>query len=265
MAPRRQQIASELQVLQQAVASAVHELSQPLNVVNLLADNALEDVAVLQAAAGGDPAVLGALRRRVEAIIEQAGKASDITRWVRAFAVGVGAEVADFDPDGVVQRLVGIFTNDLNVAGVRLVAQACAAGQRLAVGDEALFGFALTEVVLWMSATLPRMAGTDVADDGCDREIRILCEDEQSTRCVVVTIAGAAISTAAAAVELTATPPADTGRDGTVPAALPLLALAGRARGSSVAVTRTAGGGVRVRLTLPRGTDPEGFWSESQQ
>src|SRR5262245_20936399 len=104
MAIRRQHIASQLHVLQEAVASAVHELSQPLNVVNLLADNALEDVTTLQAEGAGDPEILGGLRRRVESIIEQSGKASDITRWIRAFAVGLAEEPAEFDPDAVIER-----------------------------------------------------------------------------------------------------------------------------------------------------------------
>src|SRR5262245_47431588 len=149
MAIRRQHIASQLHVLQEAVASAVHELSQPLNVVNLLADNALEDVTTLQAEGAGDPEILGGLRRRVESIIEQSGKASDITRWIRAFAVGLAEEPAEFDPDAVIERIAGIFTNDLRVAGVTLVA-ASVAGRRSALGNETLLAFALTETILWM-------------------------------------------------------------------------------------------------------------------
>src|SRR5262245_24678870 len=170
MAIRRQHIASELHVLQEAVASAVHELSQPLNVVNLLADNALEDVTVLQAAGAGDAEVLSGLRRRVESIVEQSGKASDITRWIRAFAIGLGEETAEFDPDPVIERIAGIFTNDLRVAGVTLVVTP-APTRCSAVGNESLLGFALTETILWMSNTLPQPPMADMQDEASGREI----------------------------------------------------------------------------------------------
>lgn len=253
MAIHRQHIESELQVLQEAVASAVHELSQPLNVVNLLADNVLDDVASLQETAVADAEMLDGLRRRVESIVEQAAKASDITRWVRAFAVGIGGDAADFDPDAVIERVAGIFSNDLRVAGVGLVV-APAPGTRWAVGDEALFAFALTETVLWLSRVLPEPANGASRDDSPGRQIRIECLDDRDAQAVVVSVSGDLApgmrgGSASAQGEAAA---AATEGAGKVPQTLPLLALAGRASGSSAAVSKLAGGSVRVRLTLPR-------------
>ena len=253
MAIRRQHIASQLHVLQEAVASAVHELSQPLNVVNLLADNALEDVTVLQAAGIGDAEVLGGLRRRVESIVEQSGKASDITRWIRAFAIGIGEDAAEFDPDAVIERIAGIFSNDLRVAGVTLVAEP-APGQRSAVGNEALLGFALTETILWMSSALPRPAMADPLEEAPGREIRILCTEDAQSQSVVVAIGSDTVSGSSPDRVNRATSQApDRACDDKIPAALPLLALVGQAPGSQVTVSRTDQGGVRIRLSLPLG------------
>lgn len=245
MTTRRQNIESELHVLQEAVASAVHELSQPLNVVNLLADNALEDVANLQAAGTADAVVLSGLRRRVESIVDQAGKASDITRWVRAFAVSIDDGAADFDPGGVIERVVGIFANDLRVAGIKLVVD-CEPGTQSAVGNEALFGFALTEAILWLSHLSPRPARADSHDGSPVRRILVLCREDPSTSAVAVTISadtepsdatrGAARSTVQ--------------REPDVSVALPLMARAGRAPGSSLTVS-TTGSGIQLRLSLP--------------
>lgn len=243
MATRRQHVASELQVLQEAVASAVHELSQPLNVVNLLADNALEDVSVLQAAGVGDAAVLADLRRRIEQIVEQSEKASDITRWIRAFAVGIGGDVTEFDPDAVIQRIAGIFTNDLRVAGVALQA-APAPGRRSAVGDESLLGFALTETILWMRATLAPHP-PDEFEETLSRRIAVACSEDAATRKIVVEIRSGIGDTPAGA--------ASSAGGEKIPTALPMLALAARAPGNAVAIAPTANGGVQVCLSLPMG------------
>jgi len=245
MTTRRQNIESELHVLQEAVASAVHELSQPLNVVNLLADNALEDVANLQAAGAADAVVLSGLRRRVESIVEQAGKASDITRWVRAFAVSINDGAADFDPGSVVERVAGIFANDLRVAGIKLVVD-CEPGIQAAAGNEALFGFALTEAILWLSHISPRPMRADSQDESPVRRILVLCREDSTTGSVLVTISGDAEPSG----DSRAAARSGALRDADVSAALPLLTRAGRAPGSSLAVS-TAGNGIQLRLSLP--------------
>ena len=244
MTTRRQNIESELHVLQEAVASAVHELSQPLNVVNLLADNALEDVTNLQAAGTADAVVLSGLRRRVESIVEQAGKASDITRWIRAFAVSIDDGAADFDPGFVIERVAGIFANDLRVAGIKLAVDRQAESQSVS-GNEALFGFGLTEAILWLSRLSPPPALADVHDESQARQILVSCR-EVPTGAVVVTISGDAAS--AAESRAAARPAALTDPD--VSMALPLLTRAGRAPGSSFAVS-TAGSAIQLRLSLP--------------
>jgi hypothetical protein len=244
MGSNRRHIAAELRVLQEAVASAVHELSQPLNVVNLLADNALDDVTTLQAAAAADPAVLAGLRHRVEAIIDQAGKASDITRWIRAFAVGTGQTATEFDPGAVIERIVGIFSNDLRVAGVNLIAEP-ARGKHQAFGDESLLAFALTETVLWMSRTLQAPVRQDMHDEHPGREIRIRCGHDEPTRSAVIDISGDVIADG---------PPPKTASSAVAhefPAALPLLSLAGRAPGSVATFARLSEASLRVRLSLP--------------
>jgi hypothetical protein len=239
-----------LRVLQEAVASAVHELSQPLNVVNLLADNALDDVATLTTVAGIDSEVLAGLRRRVEAIAEHAGKASDITRWIRAFAVGIGAPQSDFDPDPVIARIVGLFANDLDVAGIRLSYEP-AADRGFVAGDEPLLAFALTEAILWMCRTLPTPELKDQADGTTGREIHVHCRCDPAARLAVVTLSGRVVAAADA-------PPAAAPSAGgdPLPAELPLIARAARAPGSSVAFARTPGAGLQLSLSMPFATAP---------
>ncbi len=251
MTTRRLSIESELRVLQEAVASAVHELSQPLNVVNLLADNALDDVATLQAAGAADAAVLGGLRRRVEAIVEHAGKASDITRWVRAFAVGIGEEATAFDPGAVIDRVAGIFGSDLRVAGVDLSVDTSAAGGELVVGNEALFGFALTEAILWMAREPGQPAAVDTMTEAPLRQVAVCCMKDPSSAAVAVTIGCEPPAPASDQVE------DEEGRRGlasepdeAVAAALPLLARAGQSAGASLVMTRKDRS-VRITLSLP--------------
>lgn len=248
MAIHQKHIESELQVLKEAVASAVHELSQPLNVVNLLADNVLDDVASLQEAGAADSEVLDGLKRRIESIVEQSAKASDITRWIRAFAVGIGADATDFDPDTVIERVVGIFANDLRVAGVSLAA-ARAPGSRWAVGDEALFAFALTETILWLGRVLPQPAAAAMEDPG--RRIRIQSDEDRPSQTIVVSVIGdlGVGPVASAGARSDRTPPGDIGGD-KLPPALPLLGLAGQSPGCSVSLSE-AKGGFRIRLCLP--------------
>jgi C4-dicarboxylate-specific signal transduction histidine kinase len=248
MAIRRQHIASQLHVLQEAVASAVHELSQPLNVVNLLADNALEDVATLQAEGAGDPEVLSGLRRRVESIVEQSGKASDITRWIRAFAVSLAEEPAEFDPDVVIERIAGIFTNDLRVAGISLVVDPVR-GRRSALGNETLLAFALTETMLWITNALPNPAiDIETQDETSGRQIRIVCVDDAPAQAVVLEISSDVVGPAPEPPDA----PVPQCRD-EIAAALPMLGLIGQARGSHLAVSWTSSSAVCVRLSLPRG------------
>ncbi|HJQ55424.1 MAG TPA: hypothetical protein VJ890_00870 [Vineibacter sp.] len=242
-----QHIGSELRVLQEAVASAVHELSQPLNVVNLLADNVLDDVASLQETAGGDGELIADLRRRIESIVEQAAKASDITRWVRAFAVGIGGEPTDFDPDAVIERIAGIFSNDLRVAGVEL-AVAPAPGTRWAMGDEALFGFALTEVVMWLTRTLAEPAEGAPADGSPARRIRIDCVDSGDPRVLSVLVRGGAVAGWRDAGDSAS---GATGDGVPLPSSLPLLAMLGRTAASGATLSKLAGGAMRFRLSLP--------------
>jgi hypothetical protein len=248
MATSSRHIGSELKVLQEAVASAVHELSQPLNVLNLLADNVLDDVASLEQSPGVDAELASDLRRRMESIVEQAAKASDITRWVRAFAVGIGGEPTDFDPDAVIERVAGIFTNDLRVAGVEL-AVAPAPGTRWACTDEALFAFALTEAVLWLTRTLPEPAEGTREDGTPARRIRIGCTDIAQPPSVAVTIRGGRAVHEAGS-------PANIGSAGgragkSLPAVLPLLGLLGRAAGVSAVMTGLAEGGIHIRIVIP--------------
>ncbi len=247
MTTRRQNIESELRVLQEAVASAVHELSQPLNVVNLLADNALEDVANLQAAGTADAIVLSGLRRRVESIVEQAGKASDITRWVRAFAVSLDEAAAEFDPSAVVERVAGIFANDLRVAGFKLIVD-CPANTQSVSGNEALFGFALTESILWLSHAMSQQASGDALDEVAVRRILVQCREDRSKDAMIVTISGDVEATHGAV-------GGSRGRSGMqreedVAAALPLLMRAGRAPGCSVGVSSSESG-IQLRVVLP--------------
>lgn len=248
MAPRRQHLASELRVLQEAVASAVHELSQPLNVVNLMADNALEDVATLTRAGAADEVTVGSLRRRVETIVEHAEKASDITRWIRAFAVGLQGEPAAFDAARVVQRVVGIFSNDLRAAGVELSGEG-AAGDHVAHGNEALLGFALTETVLWLSEFSSR-GRTPRNGSQSPRRIDICCDNDSVVGAVVVTIrAEGAVSPAASVASL---PGAQGAAARTrLPPELPLLALAGQDNGCGVTLSRTGPGSLVIRISLP--------------
>jgi hypothetical protein len=250
MTHRPQNTASELRILKEAVASAVHELSQPLNVVNLLADNALEDVTTLQEAATADAATLRGLRRRIESIAERAEKASDITRWIRAFAVDIDGEATDFDPEAVIARVAGIFGNDLRVAGVELCAEP-ATGQRIAVGNEALLAFALTEAVLWLSRELPRAAPEGAGSDSPRARVHVRCMEDPAAGAVVVAIDGQVASEVAATPAAAAAPGRAAGK---VPAALPLLAAAGRIDGATVTLVRTRPGGARIRLSLPRST-----------
>jgi hypothetical protein len=249
MAPRQQRLASELRVLQEAVASAVHELSQPLNVVNLMADNALEDVAALQAAGALDAAVVGSLQRRIETIVEHAEKASDITRWIRAFAVGLDGEAAPFDPGRVIERVVGIFANDLRVAGIELRGGG-AAGASWALGNEALLGFALTETVLWLSEFSSRGRATMQGPASrAPRRIDIGCESDNVSRSVVVTVAAEGVTSPAASVAALG---AEGGAARTrLPPDLPLLALAGRISGCRVSLSRPGSGKLAIRISLP--------------
>ena len=249
MTTRRQNIESELRVLQEAVASAVHELSQPLNVVNLLADNALEDVANLQAAGTADAVVLSGLRRRVESIVEQAGKASDITRWVRAFAVSLDESAAEFDPSAVVERVAGIFANDLRVAGFKLIVD-CPTNTQSVSGNEALFGFALTESILWLSHTLPQQASGDALDEVPVRRIVVQCRENRSNDAMTVTISGDVESASGAVGGSRVTGRSGMQREEDVAAALPLLMRAGRAPGCSVGVSSSESG-IQLRVVLP--------------
>jgi hypothetical protein len=250
MAPRH--LASELRVLQEAVASAVHELSQPLNVVNLMADNALDDIGALRAAGAPDAALVGGLQRRIETIVEHAEKASDITRWIRAFAVGLEGEIAAFDPARVVERVVGVFANDLRVAGVELHREG-AAGAYAALGNEALLGFALTETVLWLSGFSSR--GRTAVHGGqarTPRRIGIRCEADSVKESVVITVAADGVASSAAS--LAVSPGAQDGAARTrVPADLPLLALAGRAEGCRVSLSRSGPDSLLIRISLPHG------------
>ncbi len=252
MAPRQQRLESELRVLQEAVASAVHELSQPLNVVNLMADNALEDAAALQAAGVPDTAVVGNLQRRIETIVEHAEKASDITRWIRAFAVGLDGEAAPFDPGRVIERVVGIFANDLRVAGIELAGDG-ATGVCWALGNEALLGFALTETVLWLSEFSSRSRATMQGPPSrAPRRIDIGCKSDSVSGSIVVTVAAEGVTSPTAAVA--ALPGVQDGAARTrLPPDLPLLALAGRNNGCHVSFSRPGSGKLAIRISLPNG------------
>ncbi|MCW5746914.1 MAG: HAMP domain-containing histidine kinase [Alphaproteobacteria bacterium] len=241
-------------MLQEAVASAVHELSQPLNVVNLLADNVLDDVATLEAAGTSDVEVLDGLRRRIESIVEQSERASDITRWVRAFAVGIGMEPMDFDPDPVLVRIKGIFGNDLRVAGVDLVTEP-ADDRLLVAGNEGLFAFALTESVMWLSRVLPQPATQDLADDMPPRRIRIRRDVDQATQSAVVTIDGDIVAGQPAAGGTTAT--SDYSDEALK--SLPLLAMVRQIPGGDGAVIKGANGSISIRLSLPTVDIPAGL------
>lgn len=228
--PKRSQGESQLRVLQQAMASAIHEFAQPLNVMQLLAENAQDDLAELAAGSTGDPALVAGLTRRLRSMVDQSERASDIARHIRAFAVDVGAEKPAFDVNNALRRIASLLSTDLKSMGAELSVEPAEAGCA-AAGDETLVMFALTEAVLRLSR--------GAAEPGAEkRSLRLS------------TTAGEGGRRPTATVEAQGLPAGGPASDAAWLAELPLLAGLAERSDVEVAFGRPGPGRLRIAIAL---------------
>ncbi len=131
--------------LRRVIAASAHELNQPLNAIQLLADNALDELNDF-GTGDRDTEVLS-LAQRLEQIADQVQLAAEIIRGFRAFGPAQAGYVpAACDVTHLMDRFQRLFAKEARLLGVELEVIA-AEDRRCGVIDEWLLQLAMIELI----------------------------------------------------------------------------------------------------------------------
>ena len=131
--------------LRRVIAASAHELNQPLNAMQLLADNALDELNDF-GTGDRDTEVLS-LAQRLEAISEQIQIAAEIIRDFREFGPAPAHWVAaPADVSSLMDRFNRLFAKEARLLGVELEVEVAEA-KRCGVIDEWLLQLAIIELI----------------------------------------------------------------------------------------------------------------------
>ncbi|MBX3499254.1 MAG: HAMP domain-containing histidine kinase [Alphaproteobacteria bacterium] len=131
--------------LRRVIAASAHELNQPLNAIQLLADNALDELNDF-GAGDRDTEVLS-LAQRLEAIADQVQLAAEIIRGFREFGPAQAGRVAGpSDVTRLMDRFQRLFAKEAKLLGVELEV-VVAEDRRCGVIDEWLLQLAMIELI----------------------------------------------------------------------------------------------------------------------
>jgi C4-dicarboxylate-specific signal transduction histidine kinase len=132
--------------LRRVIAASAHELNQPLNAIQLLADNALDELGDLGGAGDRETEILS-LAQRLEAIAEQIQVAAEIIRGFREFGPAQpGRIAAASDLTHLMDRFQRLFAKEAKLLGVELEV-AVAEDRRCGTIDEWLLQLAMIELI----------------------------------------------------------------------------------------------------------------------
>lgn len=131
--------------LRRVIAASAHELNQPLNAIQLLADNALDELNDF-GAGDRDTEVLS-LAQRLEAIADQVQLAAEIIRGFREFGPAQAGRVAGpSDVTRLMDRFQRLFAKEAKLLGVELEV-VVAEDRRCGIIDEWLLQLAMIELI----------------------------------------------------------------------------------------------------------------------
>lgn len=131
--------------LRRVIAASAHELNQPLNAIQLLADNALDELNDF-GTGDRDTEVLS-LSQRLEAIADQVQLAAEMIRGFRAFGPAqAGFTAGPSDITHVMDRFQRLFAKEAKLLGVELEI-VVAEDRRCGVIDEWLLQLAMIELI----------------------------------------------------------------------------------------------------------------------
>lgn len=131
--------------LRRVIAASAHELNQPLNAIQLLADNALDELNDF-GTGDRDTEVLS-LSQRLEAIADQVQLAAEIIRGFREFGPAQTGRIAGLsDVTHLMGRFQRLFAKEAKLLGVELDV-IVAEDRRCGVIDEWLLQLAMIELI----------------------------------------------------------------------------------------------------------------------
>lgn len=132
--------------LRRVIAASAHELNQPLNAIQLLADNALDELNDLGGAGDRETEILS-LAQRLEAIAEQIQVAAEIIRGFREFGPAQPGRIAGpSDVTHLMDRFQRLFAKEAKLLGVELEV-IVAEDRRCGIIDEWLLQLAMIELI----------------------------------------------------------------------------------------------------------------------
>jgi C4-dicarboxylate-specific signal transduction histidine kinase len=131
--------------LRRVIAASAHELNQPLNAIQLLADNALDELNDF--GNGERETEVLSLAQRLEQIADQVQQAAEIIRGFRAFGpTQPGYTPAPCDVTHLMDRFQRLFAKEARLLGVELEVFV-AEDRRCGVIDEWLLQLAMIELI----------------------------------------------------------------------------------------------------------------------
>lgn len=131
--------------LRRVIAASAHELNQPLNAIQLLADNALDELNDF-GTGDRDTEVLS-IAQRLEAIADQIQIAAEIIRGFREFGPAPAHWVpAPADISSLMDRFNRLFAKEARLLGVELEVDV-AESKRCGIIDEWLLQLAIIELI----------------------------------------------------------------------------------------------------------------------
>lgn len=131
--------------LRRVIAASAHELNQPLNAIQLLADNALDELNDF-GTGDRDTEVLS-LAQRLEAIADQVQLAAEIIRGFREFGPAqAGRTAGPSDVTHLMERFQRLFAKEAKLLGVELEV-IVAEDRRCGVIDEWLLQLGMIELI----------------------------------------------------------------------------------------------------------------------
>lgn len=131
--------------LRRVIAASAHELNQPLNAIQLLADNALDELNDF-GTGDRDTEVLS-LSQRLEAIADQVQLAAEMIRGFRTFGPAqAGSMPVPSDVTHLIDRFQRLFAKEAKLLGVDLEI-VVAEDRRCGIIDEWLLQLAMIELI----------------------------------------------------------------------------------------------------------------------
>ncbi|MFI5001333.1 MAG: sensor histidine kinase, partial [Reyranellales bacterium] len=153
-----------------------HEISQPLQVINIACASALDELAAASGRGGESGAFL---QGKLERIAQQVDQASRIIGDLRAYVRGTASETPQpFDPNEAVRRAVDLTDHGVREAGMEL-SEKLAGRLPAVVGDVGRLGQVLVNLINNARDAGGRTVSvaTDTVQEGERRFVRIAVED----------------------------------------------------------------------------------------